>query len=54
MNDPEVHVGLGVASQVEQIQIRWPSGIQQQFDNLKANQLLIITEGQSTLSQRTP
>ena len=54
MNDPEVHVGLGIASQVERVRIRWPSGIQQQFDNLKANQLLIITEGQSTLSQRTP
>jgi hypothetical protein len=54
MNDPEVHVGLGMASQVERVRIHWPSGIQQQFDNLKANQLLIITEGHSTLSQRTP
>jgi hypothetical protein len=54
MNDPEVHVGLGATSRVERVQIRWPSGIQQQFDDLKANQLLIITEGQSTLSQRTP
>jgi hypothetical protein len=54
MNDPEVFVGLGSADRVERLRIRWPSGTHQQFDNLKVNQLLIITEGQSTLSQRTP
>jgi tetratricopeptide (TPR) repeat protein len=46
MNDPLVLLGLGSAQLVSKLHIRWPSGLQQTFTNVKANQLLVITEGQ--------
>ena len=40
-------VGLGNDSQVDTIQVVWPSGTIDEFANVKPNQLLIITEGQN-------
>jgi hypothetical protein len=39
-----VHFGLGRAKQVDRIEIRWPSGIQQVLSGVRANQVLQITE----------
>lgn len=43
-NSNLLHFGLGSATQVEEIQIRWPSGIVQKLTNVSANQILIIPE----------
>ena len=43
-SDKRVHFGLGKASVVETIEIRWPSGIVQQMHNVKADQILGIDE----------
>lgn len=40
----EVHFGLGSEKTIQQLQVRWPSGIVQRFENLPANQGYIITE----------
>ena len=39
-----VHFGLGKASVVKQIEVRWPSGITQMLRDVKADQRLDITE----------
>jgi hypothetical protein len=44
MNDPVALIGLGLATRVERVKVRWPSGIQQQVEKLAADQVIIITE----------
>jgi hypothetical protein len=46
-NDLRVHVGLGSAAQVDRLDIRWPNGREEQWTNLKADQLITLTEGTS-------
>jgi hypothetical protein len=44
-NDPRVHVGLGDATVVAGLEIRWPSGRTEVVRNVAANQLVVIREG---------
>jgi hypothetical protein len=44
-NDPRVHVGLGDATVVERLEIRWPSGRTDVIQHVAANQLVVIREG---------
>ncbi len=43
-NDSRLLFGLGNHAQVDQIEIKWPSGIVETFKNVAANQLLTLTE----------
>jgi hypothetical protein len=43
-SDKRVHFGLGSADVVEQIELMWPSGIKQVLKNVKADQILTVTE----------
>jgi hypothetical protein len=43
-NDPRLHFGLGAATSAD-IDIRWPSGLQEKFKEITANQLIVIKEG---------
>ncbi len=43
-SDKRVHFGLGSAELVKSIRVRWPSGIVQTLDNVKADQILNVTE----------
>lgn len=43
-SEPIIHIGLGEAKLVDQILIRWPSGVRQQFANIPANVLVEISE----------
>ncbi len=43
-NDPRLLFGLGSQAKVDQVEIRWPSGIVETFKNVAANQLLTLTE----------
>jgi enediyne biosynthesis protein E4 len=43
-SDKRVHFGLGSASIVESIELTWPSGIRQILKNVKADQILNVTE----------
>jgi hypothetical protein len=45
-NDLRALFGLGGNSKVDRIELRWPSGMTETFFDVKADQLLIITEGQ--------
>jgi len=43
-SDKRVHFGLGKNEVVQQIQVRWPSGIVQTLKDVRANQVLQIDE----------
>jgi len=44
-NDLRVHVGLGQASRLDRLEIRWPSGIVDKLENISADQFLVDREG---------
>jgi hypothetical protein len=43
-NDPRLHFGLGTESTAD-LEVRWPSGLQEKFKGLAADQLVVIKEG---------
>ena len=43
-SDPRVHFGLGAAAAIREIELKWPSGTVQVLRNVKANQVLTVTE----------
>ncbi len=45
-SDPRVHFGLGKASQVDRLEIRWLDGKTDTLANVKANQILKVRESQ--------
>jgi hypothetical protein len=44
-SDLRAHFGLGSSESIKTLTIRWPSGAEDKFQDLKANQTLSITEG---------
>ncbi len=46
-SDKRVHFGLGRDKMVKEIELRWPSGVVQVLHNVKADQILKVTEGAS-------
>jgi len=47
-SDMRVHFGLGSATKANSVQIRWPSGLQEHFDNLPADSIQTLKEGSGT------
>lgn len=43
-NDPRLHFGLDKNSNIDKLEISWPSGKTQVLENIKANQILTVTE----------
>ena len=43
-NDPRLHFGLGNHALVDEIEIRWPSGVVQRMENVAADQMLRVEE----------
>jgi hypothetical protein len=43
-SDPRVHFGLGRASRIRELEIRWPSGIRQVLRDLAADRVIAIEE----------
>jgi hypothetical protein len=50
-NDMRVHFGLGTATTVDTLQVRWPSGLNEEFTNLKVDAMNVITEGKGKASE---
>jgi enediyne biosynthesis protein E4 len=44
-NDLRVHFGLGGASKIDEVEVRWPSGLVEHFDNLSADAIHVLKEG---------
>jgi hypothetical protein len=47
-SDMRVHFGLGATTRIDWVQIRWPSGLVERFDNLHADSIQTVTEGSGT------
>lgn len=47
----EQHFGLAKATSVERLEIRWPSGLVQRFEDLPINDTILITEGEPSWAE---
>ena len=47
-SDMRVHFGLGTATKIDSIQIRWPNGLTERFDNLPVDSIHTLKEGSGT------
>jgi len=43
--DVHVHVGVGDATTVDRVEVRWPSGEVQVVEDVEVDQVLVIEEG---------
>jgi len=54
-NDFRLHFGLGAAEQADSVEVRWPSGLAEKFEDLPAGHLYTIQESKGILrKQRFP
>ena len=44
-SDIRVHFGIGAATKIDSVQIRWPSGLVERFENVPANSIQTLKEG---------
>ena len=44
-NDLRVHFGLGGASRVDRLEVRWPSGLEEEWTGLETDRILTLVEG---------
>lgn len=44
-NDMRVHFGLGAAKTIEKVEIRWPSGLVENFADVPADKVVMLQEG---------
>jgi hypothetical protein len=45
-NDTRLHFGLGKAATMSKVEVSWPGGLHQEFQNLPADAIYEVTEGQ--------
>ena len=45
-NDLRAHFGLGQREAIDSLVVRWPSGLEERFENLSANRLVVLQEGE--------
>ncbi len=53
-NDFRVHFGLAAATQIDSVEIRWPSGTSETLRNLRADQFYSVLEGKGIASSFGP
>jgi enediyne biosynthesis protein E4 len=53
-NDMRVHFGLGAATRVDSVEVRWPSGLTEHFDNLGIDKINEVKEGSGMAVQNEP
>jgi enediyne biosynthesis protein E4 len=44
-NDLRVHVGVGSATRIDYVEVRWPSGVTERFENVAVDGIRALTEG---------
>ena len=50
-NDPRLHFGLGASGEAA-VDIYWPSGVRERFQQISANQLVTIREGTGIVANK--
>jgi len=53
-SDPRLHFGLGSATQVDSIEVHWPSGAVDKIGPLPANQVITVEEGKGMVPATRP
>ena len=54
-NDFRVHFGIGAATTVDRVEVRWPNGLEESWDHVAADQFVKLKEGSGTaLPKATP
>jgi enediyne biosynthesis protein E4 len=53
-NDLRVHFGLGLAAKIDGVEVRWPNGLVEHFDNLGVDAIHVIKEGSGVASGTGP
>jgi enediyne biosynthesis protein E4 len=48
-NDMRVHFGLGVATQLDRLVIRWPSGLVETLPPLASGRYYVVREGEGVI-----
>ena len=51
VNSKRLHFGLGQSEKVN-VEVRWPSGVRQQFSGITANQVITVDEARGIVDQR--
>nr|WP_286178174.1 FG-GAP-like repeat-containing protein [Rhodopirellula sp. JC639] len=51
-NEPVLHFGIGAAESIDEVQIRWPGGKMQTFENVVADARYLVIEGARQLEER--
>jgi hypothetical protein len=49
-NDLRVHLGLGQATRIDRLEVRWPSGLTDTLHSLPVDQILTIQEGKGRIT----
>jgi hypothetical protein len=49
-SDLRVHFGLGATTQVDRLEIRWPNGLEEEWEGLAVDRYLTLKEGGGTLT----
>jgi hypothetical protein len=47
-----LHFGLGQATKIDSVEVRWPSGLTEHFENLKVDSIQQLMEGTGTAEKR--
>ncbi|MGH8248239.1 MAG: CRTAC1 family protein, partial [Gammaproteobacteria bacterium] len=53
-NDLRLHFGLGASKKAERVEIRWPSGLKEELENVSANQWIVVQEGKGIVKKSQP
>ena len=53
-NDMRIHFGLGAATKIDWVQIRWPSGLTEHFENISVDTIHTLKEGSGTAVKPLP
>ena len=53
-NDMRVHFGLGATAKINSVQVRWPSGLVERFDNVSVDAIHTLKEGSGEMVSTTP
>jgi len=53
-NDMRVHFGLGSVAKIDWVEVRWPSGLLEKFENLKVDAIQTLKEGSGVPTPAAP
>jgi hypothetical protein len=51
-NDLRAHFGLGAATRVDRLWVRWPNGLEEEWRDVAADQVLTLREGSGRKAPR--